>query len=239
MGLLDNFEKGLERAVNGAFARTFRSGLQPVEISSALKREIDTNAAIVARDRVLVPNTFVVRLAPEDHERMTKLGSALNSELVDLVQKHARHQGFQFAGGISITLTADPGLQLGMIAVDSRSAQGQVTWTPVLEVNGSAHPLTASRTVIGRGAETDLPIDDPRASRRHAEVLWDGRHARVRDLSSTNGTQLNGMIIRDAVLEPDSVITIGATHLTFRVLAQAASVPTSRQHRSKVWESSS
>ncbi|MBN9173865.1 MAG: DUF3662 domain-containing protein, partial [Microbacterium sp.] len=34
MGLLDSFEKGLERAVNGAFARTFRSGIQPVEIAS-------------------------------------------------------------------------------------------------------------------------------------------------------------------------------------------------------------
>ena len=38
MGLLDSFERGLERDVNGAFAKTFRSGVQPVEISSALRR---------------------------------------------------------------------------------------------------------------------------------------------------------------------------------------------------------
>src|SRR6187402_2863434 len=38
LGLLDNFEKGLERAVNGAFAKTFKSGLQPIEITSALRR---------------------------------------------------------------------------------------------------------------------------------------------------------------------------------------------------------
>ena len=47
MGLLDNFEKGLERAVNGAFAKTFKSGLQPLEITSALRRELDTKAAVV------------------------------------------------------------------------------------------------------------------------------------------------------------------------------------------------
>ncbi|MEB4614920.1 DUF3662 domain-containing protein, partial [Leucobacter sp. M11] len=29
MGILDNVERGLERLVNGAFARTFRSGVQP------------------------------------------------------------------------------------------------------------------------------------------------------------------------------------------------------------------
>ena len=38
MGLLDNFERGLERAVNGAFAKTFRSSVQPLEITSALRR---------------------------------------------------------------------------------------------------------------------------------------------------------------------------------------------------------
>ena len=51
MGILDNVERGLERAVNGAFARTFRSGVQPVEIASALKRELDIGAVIVDRDR--------------------------------------------------------------------------------------------------------------------------------------------------------------------------------------------
>ena len=61
MGILDNLERGLERVVNGAFAKTFRSGLQPVEITAALRRELDTKAAVVSRDRILVPNNFTVR----------------------------------------------------------------------------------------------------------------------------------------------------------------------------------
>ncbi len=221
MGLLDSFERGLERAVNGAFAKTFRSGLQPVEITSALKREIDTKAAVVSRDRVLVPNTFTVRMAPADHDNMASLGPALIDELVDLVQKHAATQRFQFAGGISIALQADPGLSVGMVQVDSRNVKGQVAWTPVLEVNGKRHPILKGRTVIGRGSEADLTLDDSGASRRHAEVQWDGTRARVRDLGSTNGTQLNGSPVKDAILEPDSVITIGRSRITFRVLAQA------------------
>ena len=75
MGILDSFEKGLERAVNGAFAKTFRSGLQPLEITAALRRELDTRAAVVARDRILVPNRFTVRLARGDYERMTAIGA--------------------------------------------------------------------------------------------------------------------------------------------------------------------
>jgi hypothetical protein len=221
VGLLDNFEKGLERAVNSAFAKTFRSGLQPVEITAALKREIDTKAAVVSRDRVLVPNRFVVRMSPADYERMSSLGPALIDELVDLVQKHAAGQRFQFAGGIRIDLRADAGLSEGMVQVDSQNVKGRVAWTPVLDVDGRRHPLLKGRTVIGRGSEADVTLDDSGASRRHAEVQWDGRRARLRDLGSTNGTRLDGAAITESVLEPDSVITIGRSRIVFRVLAQA------------------
>ena len=91
MGILDNFEKGLERVVNGAFAKTFKSGLQPLEVTAALRRELDTKAAVVSRDRILVPNTFTVRLSPADHERMTSLGPALIDEFTQLVQQIRRH----------------------------------------------------------------------------------------------------------------------------------------------------
>ena len=47
MGVLGRFEKGIERAVNGAFARAFRSEVQPVELASAIKREADDNASVV------------------------------------------------------------------------------------------------------------------------------------------------------------------------------------------------
>ncbi|MHB8274756.1 MAG: FhaA domain-containing protein [Dermatophilaceae bacterium] len=44
MGVLDRFEKGHERAVDGAFAKAFRSEVQPVEIASALCRALDDRA---------------------------------------------------------------------------------------------------------------------------------------------------------------------------------------------------
>ena len=110
MGLLDSFEKGLERAVNSAFAKTFRSGIQPVEIASALRSELDKQAAVVSRDRILAPNTFTVSLAPADDDRMSALGGALVDELDTLVHEHAKAQGYSFAGPVSITIQRDPGV---------------------------------------------------------------------------------------------------------------------------------
>lgn len=222
MGILDSLEQGLERVVGGAFARTFKSGLQPVEIAAALRRDLDTRAAIVARDRILVPNRFTVRLAPGDHVKMIGLGDALIDELVQLVQRHAVAQRYSFAGPLSIELVRDGTLSEGVVRIESDTAKGEVRWSPVLEVGGTRRAVTKSRTIIGRGRDADVVIDDQGASRAHAELLWDGKRAQLKDLGSTNGTRLDGAKIETALLEPDSVIEIGRTRIVFRVVAQAA-----------------
>ncbi|MFE2771329.1 FhaA domain-containing protein [Microbacterium resistens] len=218
MGLLDSFEKGLERAVNSAFAKTFRSGIQPVEIASALRREVDTKAAVVSRDRIIAPSTFVVRLSDEDAAAMHGLGGALTDELHALLSKHARDQGYSFAGPLSISLEADDKVATGTVQVVSGAADERVTWQAVLDVGGQRHTISRARTVIGRGSDADVTIADAGSSRKHAEILWDGERAMLRDLGSTNGTKLDGQKVREGVLSSDAVITIGRTDLTFRVV---------------------
>ncbi|WP_187977081.1 DUF3662 and FHA domain-containing protein [Mycetocola sp. JXN-3] len=230
MGILDSFEKGLERAVNGAFAKTFRSGLQPVEISSALKRELDTTAAVVSRDRILAANTFAVHLSPTDFERMSKMGSALVDELVAIVKKYGRAQGYTFAGAVSVTLRPDPGLSEGIMRVDTEDPQTDVVWLPALDIAGQRYPLARARTVIGRGSDADITIADPGTSRKHVEILWDGKRAQVHDLGSTNGSELNGQSVTQALLEDGSVIQIGRTQITYRLLAQSAPKPAEKNN---------
>nr|WP_218848185.1 DUF3662 and FHA domain-containing protein [Microbacterium esteraromaticum] len=208
----------MERAVNGAFAKTFRSGIQPVEIASALRREADTKAAVVSRDRIITPSDYLVRLSPEDDERMRSLGRALHDELYALLTKHARTQGYSFAGPLSIAIEADDRIATGTVRVNSSSVESRVSWQGVVEIDGRQHPLAGARTVIGRGSDADLTIADAGSSRRHAEILWDGERALLRDLGSTNGTKLEGQKVREAALTPDATFTIGRTELTFRVV---------------------
>ncbi len=210
--------------MNGAFAKTFRSGLQPIEISAALRRELDTKAAVVSRDRILVPNHFVVRLSAMDYTRMTGLGTVLIDDLIRLVQQHATAQHYQFAGSISIVLTEDTTLTPGIVMIDSETEQGPVSWIPVLDIAGKRYPIVQARTVIGRGQEADIKVDDASISRKHVEILWDGSRAEVHDLGSTNGSKLDGQPVATAILEPDSTIDIGRTRIVFRVLAQSASI---------------
>lgn len=87
-------------------------------------------------------------------------------------------------------------------------------------------PLAAGRTVVlGRSQSCDLPVPSPEASRRHAEVSCRDGVWVVRDLGSTNGTQLNGATVAgEQVLRPGDRIGIGACTITFcRMESRAAS----------------
>lgn len=217
MGILDSVERGLERAVNGAFARTFRSGVQPVEIASALKRELDIGAVIVDRDRVLAPNRFTVRVAPNEADRLRSMGDTLEQELRGVVSKHAQRQNYQLLGEPDVEIRADGSLTAGVVEIDASRVEGSVDWVAVLEVDGVRHELNRGMTTIGRGSDCGVRITDNAASRKHLEIIWDGSAGVARDLGSTNGSKINGQKFREAALVAGTVITIGQTSLRFNM----------------------
>jgi len=50
---------------------------------------------------------------------------------------------------------------------------------------------------IGRSAESDVIVKDPKVSRNHAVVEWDGSGFTIRDLGSSNGTYVNGQRLQE------------------------------------------
>ena len=223
MGFLDNFEKSLERLVNGAFTKTFKSELQPVEISGHIRAEMDAKASILSRDRILAPNTFVVSLSTPDFNRMQTLGDSLIEELTDLATKHAKKQGFQFGAALSIKLIEDGSLNLGQVQVRSNTQNHEIQWLPSLEVDGKRFLLKVGQTSIGRDATADIQINDTGLSRQHFAVIWDGKNAAVKDLKSTNGTRVNGRAITEVGIAADTVIQAGRFDYIFKVIAKTVS----------------
>lgn len=228
MGVLQRFEQRLESMVTGAFARAFRSAVQPVELAAALQREIDNSAQILSRERRLVPNEFTVELSHSDNERLAPYGSTLADELESMLKQHAEQQRYVFAGPISITFHESDSLSTGRFRVASRAmakvtpVEGQrltdtaVRRAPViLELNGMKHPLEPPGVVIGRGSEADLRVGDPGVSRRHVEIRVrpdeDDVVVTIVDLGSTNGTRVNGKRIQHATLDDGATIEIGST----------------------------
>ncbi|MFL6182791.1 MAG: FhaA domain-containing protein [Actinomycetes bacterium] len=220
MGILDRFERRLDRMVNGAFARAFKSEVQPVEIASALQRECDDRAAIVTRGRTIVPNAFSVDLSPTDYERLAVYRDALSQELADVVREHAGEQGYAFVGPLEVTIKRDEALETGLFRVLGEAEPGEIapdTHLPNawLDVAGQQVRLTQDVSVIGRGTEADVQVTDPGVSRRHAMLRLRPTPSII-DLGSTNGMLVDDQRSEQADLFDGSVITLGSTRIVFR-----------------------
>ena len=122
MGMLQRLESRLEQAVSGAFAKAFRSAVQPVELAAALQREVDNSAQILSRDRRLVPNAFSLELSPLDSERLGPYSDTLRRELTTMLEDYAEQQHYVFAGPVSIEFEEEDDLGTGRFRVRSRAA---------------------------------------------------------------------------------------------------------------------
>ena len=229
MGIFERFEKKVEGAVNGVFARAFKGDVQPVEITARLQRELDTESKLMSRDKRLVPNEFVVGLSQHDHDKLAPYAKTLTAEFAVELKSHAVDMGYVFNGPILIHFVLDETLSVGRFTVESNAVAGADAEPEradtstlqraqlVLEVNGMRHPLQPPGLVIGRGTEADLRINDPGISRRHAEIRVNGSREApqvdIVDLGSTNGIIVNGQRVRHSPLQAGSRIEIGSTRM--------------------------
>ena len=62
---------------------------------------------------------------------------------------------------------------------------------------------------IGRDPDSDLVIDEPTVSRRHAELRWTPAGYALVDLGSTNGCRANGVRVSTALLRPGDELILG------------------------------
>jgi Protein of unknown function (DUF3662)/FHA domain len=223
MGLA-RFEKRLERAVEGAFARAFRSQVRPVELGRRIAREMDLSLDVGVKGQRTAPNFFIVSLSVDDVERLAQFASPLAVELADAAEEHALDEGYTLRGPAEVELVEDPDLHTGQFDVEAQVRPGTrapraTAWLTAVE--GTRVALTAGDVVsIGRQSDCDLVVNDTNVSRRHAEVRVEEGAAIITDLGSLNGTRVNGKGIPPKStfeLHPGDEIWIGTGRITFSV----------------------
>ena len=235
MGMLDKVERGIEKAVRGVFSTGSRAQVEPVEIASRLRREVDHKAITIAAGRTLGPLVFDVRL-----KRAQEWGTPLAEELCDVVINHVRSPGYTLRGSVRISFRRDEEIRAGNFEIDSKTEQASgsaaappmprsnvpaapsrqpVRLQPVLDIDGQRYSLNAPSIVLGRSSEADILVDDTGVSRRHLEIRTTNGTTEAVDLGSTNGSYVNGHKIAGSVdLTDGSTITMGRTKIIFRLL---------------------
>jgi hypothetical protein len=189
MGVLQDFERRLEGAVEGFFARAFRSGLQPVELAKALQRYAEDNQHVTA-DGVVIPNVYRVHVSQRDHDRLSSFGSSLPRELAEVVVRTASDRRWHLRGPVKVRIDVEDGVRYGMYDLigrveavgdeaAARHAGGRVqggsraSGAPAEERRGgidrtqvvsAVRPTLSVHIVAGPGAGARVPISGQRAT---------------------------------------------------------------------------
>jgi hypothetical protein len=87
------------------------------------------------------------------------------------------------------------------------------------------HVLHEEAITIGRMQGNTIALDDESVSMSHARIIRLGYHYFLKDLSSTNGTMLNGQSIREVKLTDGDQLKFGEVRAEFRLAPSANSEP--------------
>lgn len=236
MSLLGGLEHRLERAVEGFFARLFRSSVHPVEIGKRIFRVMEDGKTVALR-KVYAPNVYRIVLSEADFANVSGLQSRLVEDLETFVSEAALKRGWTLVDSPRVSLESSPKLGRGEFRVEADAAETSArrraparnepavltrtnSRNPTLVVVGDEGPVQTvnvnGRIGIGRHPGNELVLPDPGASRHHAEVICTDDGVVLRDLGSTNGTFVNGSPVREHRLRNGERIVIGQTAIEFR-----------------------
>ena len=213
--------------MEGLFSKTFRCGVQPVELAKRLIKEMDAGRTVGVNE-VWAPNHFAFSLSPGDHERLEHAETAIAKELGTVIRENASERGWGLVGPPEVTFEVDDRLKKGDFGCDATLVEGEE------KVRAGAPRRRRGVVVREDGASARS-----RCERRHrhdrapARVRGHGRRpgrvaatradpprrtaiATLTDLGSTNGTAVNGHAVQTATLDDGDRITIGTTVLVFR-----------------------
>jgi len=85
---------------------------------------------------------------------------------------------------------------------------------------GRAYPLPPGTTLIGRAEESDIRLQDPSVSRRHAEINYGLDGLVIKDLGSSSGTFVQTIQIQEQLITPGDTIRLG--NVTIELLSDSA-----------------
>src|SRR6195952_1887153 len=97
MGVMQRFERKLQGAVAGTFARLFGGSVHPAEVADALQTEAAAHLQHQA-GRTIAPHRYLVRLGPTDHDGVGQDEERVASALSTMIREYLDEQGWQTFG---------------------------------------------------------------------------------------------------------------------------------------------
>ena len=220
MKLAREMERRLERLVDGASAAVFRGKMHPVDMADRLIRQADFIVA-EGESGPEIPNRWLLKINPSDLPPEIDRKD-LDQELTHAMAEVAAERGWRIRGPVFVEVISDAAVPRGLADCSGTSEPGSID--PWGQLIAASPPLVVeisdNRSILGRAMESDVIVAVPELSRRQAIIVRADQAVTIADLSSANGTYVNGeQISTDPYpLVPGDTVTMGDIDFTFRPL---------------------
>jgi len=113
-----------------------------------------------------------------------------------------------------VELLLQSGFQSATDVRDADAGQGDAR-VVLRGLGGKYHGRSVSLEhprIVGRARDADIRVDDPTFAERHARLELRGDRVLLRDLGSADGSRVNGIAVRDALLVAGDQVVFDAQH---------------------------
>lgn len=223
----------MEGLVENSLTRLLGADFSAAAVAADLTRSMEDHLRTDELGNAFAPDCYAITLEAGRAHRLMDQAPEIRRDLAQGILRAARENGFLLDHEPAITLAGDPSLGSREVRVLAWHSEQPIESTQAMTaaelavettippgafliVDGRRHfALEQAVLNIGRRSDNDLVIQDPRASRLHAQVrAREGRFV-IFDLGSTSGTKINGRPIRQHILQPGDVIAIGGARLVY------------------------
>lgn len=240
LGKLAKFESKAEQWIEGTFGRMFGGRLQPMEVAGALARAMEDEQFTAESGEHFAPNLYWVYLNPADYEALREAQPDLPVDLARSLIELAARANLRMPDQPIVEIRSDERIPRKQVSVAAQYVAqttapiGQTAEIAIDQINtirqaldasgvqsflileGRRHvPLARPVVTIGRALDNDVVIDDPRASRHHAQLrLRQGRYV-LYDTGSSGGTLVNNQPVSEVILNAGDVISLAGAQIIF------------------------
>lgn len=229
---LSRFETLARQLVEESFGRLLGSGLEPLEVATRVARALEDSQA-----QGQAADLYRIHLHPDDYASVNRRNAELAAELVDYVVQLARQAGLSLPTKPQMELMADAAVRRHHVRVEAgHSQQAKEETTQVfrppsrmeealaalrevdafLVIEGRRHvPLDRPLMTLGRRTDSNIVLDSPSVSRRHAQIRWRYGRFVLYDLSGRGRTVVNGRPVSEYALQPGDVIALSGELIVY------------------------
>lgn len=210
-----------ERLLESTARRLSGGGIHPIELLEQV--------AAALRDGVVdgvMANGLTVGLHPRDYAAYEGALDALVVEIEALAARIQREGRFRRVGPVAVSVGESVNAAPGVADIALRFFERETPLLPdqpsfptrrmrrqhglaLALPDGTRVPVTHTPFTIGRAAGNDLEVPSLAVSRHHAEIIDDEGQLLIRDSGGRNGVFVGGVQVREAALEPGTVVQLG------------------------------